>query len=296
MNETARTAVFSLALIVLTMLVAKAQAEIHGGVLDGKIVLLSDAPVETNGIDLQSAAGVLVPVPDPPGAGPFTFFLSNTPNQITWGNLGSTTTIDGDWKTEAGYTGDPETGDLVGFWGDGASPRPIDFEILESANDQSGRKESLLMTLNEKRLEWEELGIENYSFNYELGGCECPFIGATVHVRNGEVSFLTNNVSDDFSGNKGDDFVTAEDFINFDEMFEIAERQIDTADSVSLEFDRDLPIPKRFFFDRFANTADDESLILVSNFAIVPEPELSLLTWFYLTLSLLLVRRSRFGK
>jgi len=108
---------------------------VEGIIVDGRIVLRTDQPIQVAGVDLQSAAGLLVPVPDPPGAAPFTFFLANTPNQITWGNLGSTVLIDGVFETEAGYTGDPTTGDLQAFWGDGPTPVAIGFAILDSVAD-----------------------------------------------------------------------------------------------------------------------------------------------------------------
>lgn len=290
-----RSAVIFFALIGLLMSVTNAHGQIRGGLFEGRIFLFADDPAETAGIDLQSSAGLLVPVADPPGASPFTFFLANTQNQITWGNLGNTVLIDNAWEA-AGYTGDLETGDLVGFWGDGPTQRSIDLEVLEFSPDFPGfpdSGENMLVKLNDARAEWELLGIEDYSFDFAYGGCECPFIGASVHVRNGEVSFLTNNISDDFSGNRGDDFVTADNFISIDEMFAWAEREIESSFSVALEFDRNLPIPRRFFFDRNSRTADDELSFEVSNFAIVPEPEFSLPTLFFLSVYLILVLRRR---
>ena len=98
---------------------------VTGEIRDGKIVVIASEPVQASGLDFQSAAGLLVPVPDPPGANPFTFFLANTPNQITWTTFGSTVTLDGELVTEAGYTGDPTSGDLRTFWGNG--PTPVEF-------------------------------------------------------------------------------------------------------------------------------------------------------------------------
>ena len=98
-------------------------------------MLRTDQPIRVAGVDLQSAEGLLVPVPDPPGPAPFTFFLANTPNQITWGNLGSTVLIDGVFETEAGYLGDPTSGDLLAFWGDGATPVSFGFTVADSLND-----------------------------------------------------------------------------------------------------------------------------------------------------------------
>ena len=100
---------------------------VTGEVREGLISVFASQPVETAGLDFQSAAGRLIPVPDPPGASPFTFFLSNTRNQITWGNLGSTVTLDGAFNTQAGYGGDP-AGDLEAFWGDG--PNPVSIPCL----------------------------------------------------------------------------------------------------------------------------------------------------------------------
>ena len=115
----------SLVFVFATSLVA--QAQVSGEIRDGKIVVISSEPVQAAGLDFQSPAGNLVPVPDPPGSSPFTFFLSNTANQITWGNLGTSVTIDGELPTEAGYNGSPE-GDLKTFWGNG--PMPVEFSTV----------------------------------------------------------------------------------------------------------------------------------------------------------------------
>ena len=96
-----------------------ASGDVRREIRDGKIVVITSAPVQAAGLDFQSAAGRLVPVSDPLGASPFTFLLANTPNQITLGNLASTVTIDGELVTEAGYTGDAAAGDLRTFFGDG---------------------------------------------------------------------------------------------------------------------------------------------------------------------------------
>ena len=117
-----RSILTALVFVAATSMVA--QAQVSGEIRDGLIVVIAETPIEAAGLDFQSAGGNLVPVPDPPGSMPFTFFLSNTANQITWGNLGSTVTIDGELATQAGYTGDP-TGDLTTFWGDG--PTPVEF-------------------------------------------------------------------------------------------------------------------------------------------------------------------------
>jgi len=102
------------------------QAQVTAEVREGTVVILAAEPVEAAGLELLSPAGNLSPVPDPPGASPFTFFLSNTANQITWGNLGTSTTLDGAFNTRAGYAGDP-AGDLTAAWGDG--PTPVDIPV-----------------------------------------------------------------------------------------------------------------------------------------------------------------------
>jgi len=94
--------------------------EVVGELRDGKLVVIA-SDLKVAGIDLVSEKGLLVPVPDGDPA-PFAFFLSNTANQITWGNLGSTFTIDGELVTEAGYTGDPTSGDLRAAVGIDSTP------------------------------------------------------------------------------------------------------------------------------------------------------------------------------
>lgn len=119
------------ALLLVSMTALLAQAQVTGEIRDGKIVVIATEPVAAAGLDLISAGGLMVPVPDPPGASPFTFFLSNTPNQITWGNLGSTVTFDGEFATNAGYTGDDPAGDLTAAWGNG--PTPVAFPVTGAA-------------------------------------------------------------------------------------------------------------------------------------------------------------------
>ena len=111
--------------------VAALSAPLTGVLRDGEIVLISSEPVEAAGLDFQSALGLIEPVPDAMGAAPFTFFLSNTPSQITWGNLGSTVTIDGELATGAGYLGDPTSGDLRLFVGIGATP--VEFPVTNES-------------------------------------------------------------------------------------------------------------------------------------------------------------------
>lgn len=102
-------------IVVTSTIAASAQLSVH--IQDGKVVVVASQPVDATGFDLQSAGGFLVPIPDPPGAAPFTFLLANTANQITWGNLGTTVRLDGVWETQAGYQGDAPADDLIFFRG-----------------------------------------------------------------------------------------------------------------------------------------------------------------------------------
>jgi|GEM_PF-3240664 len=107
---------------VLAALVGIVEAQISGEVRDGNVVVIASEPTELAGVDLISANQLLVPVPEDVGSAPFSFFLANTPGQITWGNLGSAVTLDGEWETGAGYLGDDPATDLTASWGSGAEP------------------------------------------------------------------------------------------------------------------------------------------------------------------------------
>ena len=121
--------VFAFVLFGASLFVAStSHAQVTAEVRDGTVVILAAEPVEAAGLDLNSPAGRLVPIPDPASASPFTFFLANSPNQITWGNLGTSTTLDGAFNTRAGYTGDP-VGDLTAAWGDGLTPVDIPVSL-----------------------------------------------------------------------------------------------------------------------------------------------------------------------
>ena len=108
----------SLAIVALTALFAHAQ--VAGTVNEDGIIVISGNGEEAAGVDINSAGGHLVPVDG--GAAPFAFFLSNTANQITWGNLGTAVTLEGEWVTGAGYTGDDPAGDITATWGSGVTP------------------------------------------------------------------------------------------------------------------------------------------------------------------------------
>ena len=108
--------------IVVALVGSSVEAQITGEVRDGKVVVIATEPTELAGVDLISANELLVPVPEDVGADPFSFFLANNSGQVTWGNLGSGVTLDGEWETGAGYLGDDPLTDLTASWGSGAEP------------------------------------------------------------------------------------------------------------------------------------------------------------------------------
>jgi len=105
-----------------------ANAQISGELRDGKLFVLSSQPTEVVGIDFLSPNSLLTPLPEGTIANPFTFLLSNSPRQITWGTLGSSVTLDGEWATQAGYTGaDPS--ELQAAWGKGQNSVPFSISL-----------------------------------------------------------------------------------------------------------------------------------------------------------------------
>jgi len=129
-------------LAVFSLAASFAHAQVTGAInSDGFFVITGNGEVAA-GVDLISADGLLIPAADPPGAAPFQFLLSNTASQITWGNLGAGVTLDGEFVTGAGYTGDDPANDLTAAWGDGSNPvafpigapaAPVDEIIPEPA-------------------------------------------------------------------------------------------------------------------------------------------------------------------
>lgn len=79
----------------------------------------SGGTVNSSGFDFISAGGNLVPVPND-NATPFQFMLSNSANQVTYGNLGSTVALNGTTQLSVGAK--PCADDIIGSWGDGTSP------------------------------------------------------------------------------------------------------------------------------------------------------------------------------
>ncbi len=87
----------------------------------GNITVTASGDVAAAGLDFTSASGSLVPAPGTDAA-PFTFFLSNTANQVTYGNLGNNVTFADGSSTELSVGAAAGADDIVAAWGNGATP------------------------------------------------------------------------------------------------------------------------------------------------------------------------------
>ncbi len=92
-------------------------------------VTASGGDINAAGLDFTSAGGNLIPV-DGTDASPFTFFLANTENQVTYGNLGTSVTFADGSTTELSVGAKGGAADIVAAWGDGATP--VSFDLLEN--------------------------------------------------------------------------------------------------------------------------------------------------------------------
>lgn len=81
-----------------------------------------------SGLDIMSPGGALIPIEGgtlSASAAPFTFLLSNTENQITYGNLGTSVELDGALTLSAGWNPFASDPSVTMAYGDGPTPRPI---------------------------------------------------------------------------------------------------------------------------------------------------------------------------
>ena len=93
----------------------------HGQVItatldDSDFIVISGEAVPLLGLDFESPAGLLVPIPGDQ-SDPFGFLLENMPTQVTFGSLTEPVVVDGDLTLGVQYTGDINGDDLVGSWG-----------------------------------------------------------------------------------------------------------------------------------------------------------------------------------
>jgi len=92
----------------------------------GAITVTANGQVDAAGLDFTSASGSLIPAPGT-DATPFTFFLSNTANQVTYGNLGNSVTFADGSSTTLSVGATAGADDIVAAWGDG--PNPVAFPV-----------------------------------------------------------------------------------------------------------------------------------------------------------------------
>ncbi len=104
---------------------------LSGFVASNDRIVLESPGIDLLGVNFQSAAGLLTPIPDG-DASPFTFALSNTPQQVSLGSLGTPVRIEGRWITNIQYTGDDPATDLLATYGSGGSE--IEFSVDRPAS------------------------------------------------------------------------------------------------------------------------------------------------------------------
>ena len=94
-------------------------------------VTASGGDVNAAGLDFKSAGGNLIPAPGT-DASPFTFFLANTANNVTYGNLGSSVTFADGTTTALSVGATAGADDIVASWGRGAEPVsfPVASEVI----------------------------------------------------------------------------------------------------------------------------------------------------------------------
>ena len=88
-------------------------------------VTASGGDVNAAGLDFKSSNDGLIPIPDNAGA-PFTFLLSNTPSNVTYGNLGTSVTFAAG-TTTALSVGAQAGAEITASWGNG--PTPVAFDV-----------------------------------------------------------------------------------------------------------------------------------------------------------------------
>lgn len=97
----------------------------------GQISLFMPFEFEAAGLDFQSPSGQLIPVPEEVGPAPFAFFLSNTPIQVTYGNLGTVVSFAAESTTELSVGVQGGATDV--FWAFGPTAVPVREQVPEPA-------------------------------------------------------------------------------------------------------------------------------------------------------------------
>ena len=112
-----RTSLISL--IVLGLLCCNAYSQgLTASLNEDSFVVISGTSDPLVGFELQSAAGLLVPVPGN-DASPFQLLLANTPSQIAYAAPSAPVELDGNLVLAVGYDGTLEqfNQDVTGEWG-----------------------------------------------------------------------------------------------------------------------------------------------------------------------------------
>ena len=126
---------YAVALLVTLAWTASSLAQVELLLDEDNFLVLSGNGERASGLDLISASGGLIPAADGQAA-PFMFLLNNTPNQITYGNLGTEVIIEGELRLTAGWDPQATARDLEAAYGMGALP--IEIPILDSFYDGGG--------------------------------------------------------------------------------------------------------------------------------------------------------------
>ena len=101
--------------------------------------------VNAGGLDFISPSGGLIPDPSSDSS-PFTFFLANSTNQVTFGNLGSSVRFASDSTTVLPVGALAGTTDIQAAWGDG--PTPIPFSVSGGGGASVGLADDLHFVLS----------------------------------------------------------------------------------------------------------------------------------------------------
>ena len=112
-------------------------SDLRGLIVTGGRIILEANDLDVQGVNFESAAGLLVPIPNN-DADPFDFALSNTNEQISLGNLGSTVRLDGQLITEIRYLGTEPESDLKATYGADGAEVEFPVEVSESTHDCNG--------------------------------------------------------------------------------------------------------------------------------------------------------------
>lgn len=127
-------------------------------------VTASGGDVNAAGLDFASPGANLIPA-EGTDASPFTFFLSNTATQVTYGNLGSAVTFADGSTTALSVGAKAGATDITASWGDG--PMPVDFEVTE-----------MITVTPNPSVTWSPAIVAGTTVGDIIGGLVIPFTAA----------------------------------------------------------------------------------------------------------------------